>query len=149
MDKKIKSSFTQKASDLCNDTDPVGGKIKQAIPPLLQGRKRRWRRSRFSTMIFLLLNWQLHLAPELDSFSDSPSLYPKGSTNHCCLQPVLTHNTLRLASMTYTTQVCQQHQLCWSSSVRRSAPAQLLPSGSLVSESLLVTLPWQILPLHD
>lgn len=77
MDKKIKSSFTQKASDLCNDMDPVGGKIKQAIPPLLQGRKRSWRRSKFSTMIFLLLNWQLHLAPELDSFSDSPSLYPK------------------------------------------------------------------------
>lgn len=29
MDKKIKSSFTQKVSDLRNDIDPVGGKIKQ------------------------------------------------------------------------------------------------------------------------
>ena len=32
MDKKIKSSLMQMVSDLPNDTDRVGGKIKQIIP---------------------------------------------------------------------------------------------------------------------
>lgn len=32
MDKKIKSSFMQMVTDLPNDTDPVGGKIEQAVP---------------------------------------------------------------------------------------------------------------------
>lgn len=31
MDKKIKSSFTQMASDLPNDTDPIGGKINRSF----------------------------------------------------------------------------------------------------------------------
>lgn len=108
MDKKIKSSFTQKVSDLRNDIDPVGGKIKQ---PFL--RTARQEKEVEKVQVFhddfsppeltaSPVNW----APELDFFSDSTSLYPKGSTNHCCLEPVLTHNTLQLASMTYTTQVC-------------------------------------------
>lgn len=105
MDKKIKSLFTQMASDLPNETDSIGGNIEQIIPRLLEVRK-RWRMSRFSTMIFLFLSCdRLHLASELDSFSDSPFLYPKGSTNHCGFQTVLTHNKLQLANIVYLTQV--------------------------------------------
>lgn len=51
-----------------------------------EGRKRWWRMASFSLMIFLFLNCdRLPLAPELDSFSDSPFLDPKGSPNHCGL----------------------------------------------------------------
>lgn len=105
MDKKIKSLFAQMASDSLNETDPIGGKIEQIILRLLEVRK-RWKMFRFSTMIFLFLSCdRLHLAPELDSFSDSPFLYPKRSTNHCGFQTVLTHNKLQLASIAYITQV--------------------------------------------
>lgn len=131
MDKKIKSSFTQMASDLPNDTDPIGGKINRSFLGYWRQEKEVEKVQVFHNDFSLLELWWASPGPEPHSFSDSPSLYPKRSSNHCCLQPVLTHNTLQSASITHTTQLHQQHQSGWSSSVWCSAPAQPLPSGLL------------------